>query len=194
MSISPPASYKIYAHKEVHMFTQPTTQLAQWQDFKVKSEVDIVFDIVQQKGWKGCEIFGYGDMITQPLESMGWKLIPADLYEYNIPAEGVDRVLQTINAGVRIKGVIIADDDRRVVPPPTPARPNVSLPSAATVVSFIGMILLGLFVVAGVIAIAPLFILGLVLGPALAYDPKLIILVDDGNGGTVWISVLTWYD
>ena len=106
------------------MFTQPTTQLVQWQDFKVKSEVDIVFEIAQQKGWKDCEIFGHGDMITQPLESMGWKLIPADLYEYSIPAEGVDRVLQTINAGVRIKGVIIADDERSSVPPPAPARPE----------------------------------------------------------------------
>ena len=101
------------------MFTQPNTQLVQWQDFKVRSEVDVVLEIAHQKGWKDCEIFGNGDMITQPLESMGWKLIPADLYEYSIPAEGVDRVLQTINAGVRIQGVIIADDNRRKEPPPT---------------------------------------------------------------------------
>ena len=112
------------------MFTQPTTQLVQWQDFKVKSEVDIVLEIAHQKGWKDCEIFGHGDMITQPLESKGWKLIPADLYEYSIPAEGVDRVLKTINAGVRIKGVIIADDERKSAPPPAPARPSISLPSA----------------------------------------------------------------
>ena len=41
-----------------------------------------------------------------------------------------------------------------------------------------------------VIAFAPLMLLG----AATDYDPKLIILVDDGNGGTVWVSLLTWYE
>ena len=184
------------------MFTQPTTQLVQWQDFKVKSEADIVFEIAQQKGWSDCEIFGSGDMITQPLESMGWKLVPADLYEYSIPAEGVDRVLQIINAGIQIKGVIIADDERGTVPPPTPARNLVALPSITSVVTLIGKALLGLIVLAGiiallagVIALAPLLLLGALFGGGdLDYDPKLIVLVDGGNGDTVWISLFTWYE
>jgi hypothetical protein len=129
------------------------------------------------------------------LESMGWKLIPADLYEYSIPAEGVDRVLQIINAGVRIQGVIIADDKRRKEPPPTPVKPVDALPSVTTVMSFIGKVLLGLIVAAGVIAIAPhILIIGAVLALSASFDPKLIILVDDGNGGTAWVSLLTWYD
>ncbi len=53
------------------MFTESTTQQVQWQDFIVKSEVDVVFEMARQKGWKDCEIFGYGDMITQPLEFKG---------------------------------------------------------------------------------------------------------------------------
>lgn len=32
------------------------------------------------------------------------------------------------------------------------------------------------------------------LGAALVYDPKLVILIDDGNGGTIWVSLYTWYD
>jgi len=205
MSISTPVAYKLIIQKEAHMFTQPTTQLVQWQDFKLKREADIVFEIAQQKGWSDCEIFGSGDMITQPLDSMGWKLVPADLYEYSIPAEGVDRVLQVINAGIRIKGVIIADDERGTAPPPTPPRQHISLPSAATVVTWIGTALLGLIMVAGIIALlagavvlAPFLLLGALLnrGPYydLDYDPKLIILVDGGNGDTVWISLLTWYE
>jgi hypothetical protein len=207
------------------MFTQPTTQQVQWQDFKVISEVDLVLKIAQQNGWKDCEIFGYGDMITQPLESMGWNLIPADLFEYSIPDEGVDRILQILNTGVRIQGVIVADDQRKTNPPPTPAKPVVSLPSARIIFSLIGKALLrsvaitgavlrglalvaivggallgltmaagavlhGLTMAAGVLICAPL----LLLCAALSHDPKLIILVDDGNGGTVWISVLTWFD
>ena len=185
------------------MFTHPTSQMVQWQDFKVKSEVDVVFEIAQQKGWKDCEIFGHGDMITQPLKSMGWKLIPADLYEYSIPAEGVEGY-QTINAEVRIQGIIIADDERSSEPPPTPARPGISLPSASTVAAFIGKALLRLVMVIGVIALialvgvmlvyaavflAPLILLAAISGPQVIgtdYDPKLIILVDDGKGETVW--------
>jgi hypothetical protein len=211
--------YKLIVHEEVQMFTQPTTQQVQWQDFKVISEVDLVLKIAQQNGWKDCEVFGYGDMITQPLESMGWNLIPADLFEYSIPDEGVDRILQILNAGVRIQGVIVADDQRKTNPPPTPAKLMVSLPSKrtgfsmigkalqglTTVFSNIGKALLGLTIVAivaGVLIYLPWLILGtalilgipLILGTAMDYDPKLIILVDDGNGGTVWISVLTWFD
>ena len=189
MSISTPAEYNLIVHKEVRMFTKPTTQVVQWQDLKVKSEVDIVFGIAQQNGWKDCEIFGHGDMITQPLESMGWKLIPADLYEYSIPAEGAERVLQTINAGVRIKGVIIADDQQRKISPPAPTESEVSLPSVESVLSFLGKA----FLVVGAIVISPLIFLGAVFS-VFTFDPKLIILVDDGNGDTVWVSLLTWYE
>jgi hypothetical protein len=183
------------------MITQPTTGQVQWQDFKVISDVDLVLKIAQQKGWKDCEIFGYGDMITKPMESLGWKLIPFDLCEYSIPAEGVGRILQLINAGVRIKGVIFADDIRRINPPPTPAKPVVSLPPARTVFSFLGKALLGVAAVAGVVILGLTLVSGfiflapiLILSAALGQDPKLIILVDDGNGRTVWISVLTWFD
>ena len=183
------------------MFTQPTTQQVQWQDLKVISEADLVLKIAQQNGWKDCEIFGSGDMITQPLESMGWNLIPADLFEYSIPDAGVDRILQIINAGVRIQGVIIADDLRKTKPPLIPAKPGVSLPSTRTVFSILGKLLLGFIVIIWVALFGFTFVVGalifaplLILGAAFDHDPKLIILVDDGNGGLAWISVLTWFD
>ena len=196
------------------MFTQPTTKLVQWQDFKVRSELDLVMEIAQQKGWKDCEIFGHGAMITEPLETTGWKLIPADQFKYSIPAEGVERVLQTIHAGVRIQGVIIADDERRTAPaptvpsaPPAPAAPELaepkaSLPSAETVLKFLGKILFEMIKIVCFIVFLPFLVLGAIVnsggstsgGDDTDYDPKLIILVDDGNGSTVWISVLTWYD
>lgn len=192
------------------MFTQPNTQLVKWQELTVLSEVDLVFQIAQQNGWKDCEIFGYGDMITQPSESMGWNLIPADLYEYSIPAEGVDRILQILNAGIHIQGVIIADDQRKANTPPTPTKPVVSLSSFRKVLTLLGKALLGLLGIALVATFGLVFIAGtLIFAPLLIldaainhgsnlidwdYDPKLIILVDDGNGGTSWVSILTWFD
>ena len=194
------------------MSDQIITQQVRWQDLKVRNEIDVVLEIAKKEGWEDCEIFGYGDMITQPQESKGWKLIPADLYKYSIPTEGVGRLHQVINAGVRVRGVIIADDKRRTAHPPTPAKPRVSLPSVKTIVSsvmsFLGKVFLGLICVAAVIALisfialslihfAPIvIILGLIagLGASVNYDPKLVILVDDGKGGTVWVSLFTWYD
>ena len=121
-----------------------------------------------------------------------------------------------------MQGVIIADDERRTETPPAPAKPKISLPSVTEILSFIGRalsglgralvglgkVLVGLIIVAGVIAFistiassviyfAPIMIiLGLIVaaGSSTSYDPKLVILVDDGKGGTVWVSVFTWYD
>jgi hypothetical protein len=227
-----------------------------WQDLKVRSGLDIVFDIAKQEGWKDCEIFGSGAMITQPQESMGWKLIPADLYEDSIPPEAIARLHQIINAGVRVQGVIIADDERSVVPipaaMPAPSKRKVSLPSVRPILTgirkaFLGLLhlaravvslfgsallgfihaveavlsfslkaLLGLIRIVGVVALVWFFAYALIhfgvavlliggfialvagagsgTGSRISYDPKLIILVDDGEGGTTWISLFTWYD
>jgi hypothetical protein len=202
-----PSFVEFDCSKEIQMHTQMIRQQVRWQDLTVRSEVDIVLEIAKKEGWEDCEIFGHGDMITQPQESMGWKLIPADLYKYSIPTEGVARLHKILNAGVRVQGVIIADDERRTEPPLTPAKPKVSLPSVRTVVSFIGKAFLRLICVAGAITLVSLFAISLIYllpviflgllagaGAGLAYDPKLVILVDDGTGGTVWISLFTWYD
>lgn len=187
------------------MTTLPVALQVRWQDLKVRNEIDVVLEIAQKEGWKDCEVFGYGDMITQPQESKSWKLIPADLYKYSIPTEGVGRLNQVINAGVRVQGVIIADDERRKEPPLAPAKPEVLLSPVKKNVSIIGKVLRGLICVAGVIAlisliahfliyIVPIFFLGLLISAGTSYDPKLVILVDDGKGGTVWVSLFTWYD
>ena len=189
------------------MSTQMIKQQVRWQDLTVRSEVDIVLEIARKEGWEDCKIFGHGSMITQPQESMGWKLIPADQYKYSIPTKGVERLHQIINAGIQVQGVIIADDERRTEPTLTPAEPKVSLPSVKTVLSFIGKALFRLICVAGVIALVaflalsliyalPIILLGLLAGTGRSweYDPKLVILVDDGKGGTGWISLFTWYE
>jgi len=205
------------------MSTQTNTKQVQWQDLKVRSEVDVVLEIAKKKGWKDCEIFGYGDMITQPQESKGWKLIPADMYKYSIPSDGIARLHQIINAGVRIQGVIIADDERREETPRKPVRTKLSLPKFKAIVSsaisflsstisFLGRVFLGIIRVAGIVALIssialalihlwPIaIILGLVVAIGVSavrgveFDPKLVILVDDGEGGTTWVSLLTWYE
>jgi hypothetical protein len=220
------------------MTTQPITQQVRWQDLTVRSEIEVVLEIAKKAGWKDCEIFGHGDMITQPQESKSWKLIPADQYKYSIPTQAVARLHQIINAGIRVQGVIIADDQHRTEPAPAPAparirvqgviiaddqhrtepapapvRPAVSHPSVRKGLPFIGKALIGLICIAGVIGViwllsmsliylVPMVILGLLMSGGSRsghyyyydYDPKLVILVDDGKGATVWVSLFTWYD
>lgn len=235
------------------MSTQMMTEQIRWQDLKVRGEIDIVFEIAKREGWDDCEVFGYGDMLTEPRESIGWDLIPADLYEHSIPPEAVGRLHQIIDAGIRVQGVIIADDQRKTPPAldptPEPANPRFSLSSlnpivtgigkavtgiiraagavasffgsalvglTGAVVALIGKALVGLLYAAGAIALIGVagymlihyFWLALPLGflflisaasdpdPSrrVKYDPKLVVLVDDGTGSTVWVSLYTWYD
>lgn len=109
------------------MSTQSIIQQVRWQDLKVRSDAEIVFELAKKEGWEDCEVIGSGDMISEPQETTGWKLIPADVYEGKIPAEAVERLYQVIVAGIRVRGVIIADDERATPPPPAPARPRISL-------------------------------------------------------------------
>jgi hypothetical protein len=205
-----------YHSKELPMSTQSIIQQVRWQDLKVRSDLEVVLELAKKEGWEDCEVFGSGDMITEPQESRGWKLIPADVYEGKIPAEAANRLYQVIVAGIRVRGVIIADDERGTPPPPAPApapipaQPEVSLPSIEPILSFLGKALFTLICAAGIIAVlaalaasllyaAPILILfGLFSGtgsaPGTEYDPKLVILVDDGAGGTAWVSLFTWYD
>ncbi len=123
------------------MTTKTIAEQVRWQDLKIQSKLDNVLEIAKKEGWNDCEVFVYGDMITKPQESKGWKLIPADLYKYSIPIHAVRRLHQIINSGVRAHGVIIADDERRMEP--GPAKPTVSLPAVKPIMSWIRKILLG---------------------------------------------------
>lgn len=199
------------------MSAQSIIQQVRWQDLRVHSEVDVVFEIARKEGWEDCEIFGYGDMITKPHEITGWELLPADLYEGSIPTEGVMRILRIIEAGVRIQGVVIADDRRKTDRSIATTRYEVLSSTIKTAISFVSRALaglskalVGLFRIVGVIALISLsayllihygiakIILGLVilvsLGSSVAYDPKLVVLVDDGRGGLTWVSVFTWFE
>jgi hypothetical protein len=191
------------------MSTQTITPQVRWQDFNVRTETDTVLEMARRKGWQDCEIFGSGAMITQPREEQGWTLIPADGYEYSIPPEAADRLLQVINAGVRVQGVIIADDQRREAPapPPEPVSPAKPLEWFKPLAAGAGKALLWLAGAAAILALfvgmasimilaAPVLIGMMMLGGStgMAYDPKLVILVDDGSGGSTWISLFTWYE
>ena len=52
------------------MSTQTLGPQVRWQDLRMRSEIELVLEIAKQQGWDDCEVFGSGDMITQPQDSM----------------------------------------------------------------------------------------------------------------------------
>jgi hypothetical protein len=191
------------------MLTKTTEQML----FQVMSDdMFLLSEAVSQN-----ERFWEGEMIEAPVDVNGWRLIPADQYEYSIPAEAVERVLHLVNSGVKLKGVVIADDVRSpqikknqpaprhtrqtVQPKPEPTPIEFDWDAAGKVLKVLG--LMGLAVAAVVTMswlLAALVTIGtgllvatLIIG-ALAFDPKLIVLISDGDGGTIWVSLYTWYD
>jgi hypothetical protein len=179
-------------------------------EFQVMTEdMMLINDLAAKHGWSDINVFGKGDMIGSPKIANHWKLIPADLSESTIPTEAMHRVYIAYKAGVRIKGVIIADDERRPASAPASKMQtheiNQAMEKADQVGSVMLKVLLGLalatvavVVVSALAAIlvalgtALLVIAGI--GTALVYDPQLVILIDDGSGGMIWVSLYTWYD
>ena len=187
--------------KGVAMLTKTTDQVL----FQVMSDdMFLLSEIASQNGWTDVERFWQGEMINTPIDVNGWKLIPADQYEHSIPAEAVERVLLLVNSGVQIQGIVIADDLRihqvqKIQPEPTPIQINWDVVKAVlkvlgTIVAVIAAIvtLSSLLAILATVGMGLLVVTGIV--AAVAFDPKLIVLISDGNGETVWFSLYTWYD
>jgi len=197
------------------MFTKTTNQF----QFQVMSDdMYLLSELASRNGWDDVERFWQGEMITMPMEVKGWKLIPADQYKYSIPSEAVGRVFELLNAGVKIQGIVIADDIRSYDAKQKPAKPSpqkadpkprkdtfepvqINWDFVLTIFKILGVItaviaavitLSALLAVIATVGVGILVVAG-ILG-ALAFDPKLIVLISDGNGGTIWVCLYTWFE
>ena len=180
------------------------------QEFQVMTEdMMLINDLAAKHGWADIEVFGKGDMVGSPKIANHWKLIPADLYESTIPTEARQRVYIAYKAGVQIKGVVIADDERKPASPPASKDKTIEINQAMEKADQFGSVMLKVLLGLAVAAVTAVVISALAailvtigtglliltgLGAVLSLDPKLVILIDDGNGGTIWVSLYTWYD
>lgn len=189
------------------MSKQTVTKQVRWQDLRVRNDIDLVWNLAHEQGWEDCEIFGYGNMITNTQEEMGWELIPADLYKYSIPAEGLRRVHTLVNQGVRIHGIIIADDQHKNEISQKGTQSKESSTTKREIFPYWGKAIPALIFSAVIVSLfslsfttilflTPLITLILLLGSALnlEFDPKLIVILEDDNKDKVWVSLFTWYD
>ena len=96
------------------MLTEKNTICIASPKYRVMSDdMMILNDLVSKYNWKDVEVFGQGDMIGSLVVANHWTLTPADYYQYSIPIEAMQRIYLAHKAGVQIKGVVIADDERK---------------------------------------------------------------------------------
>ena len=119
------------------------------------------------------EVIGSGEMPTSPIQCGEWWVMPAEQYKGKIPIEIQQKMFAFLNQGCKYKGLLIADDMRKVEKekPKVPVQTKtVNTPGVD-----VGAIFAGIFQI--------MFSL-------LLFDPMLIAVLDDGR----WICLGTWFD
>lgn len=119
------------------------------------------------------EVIGGGVMPTIPTQIGDWWVMPAQEYKGKIPKEANEKLFSLINSGVKIKGILIADDLKKVEPKIQKEQGKVTTKRSA------GPLLGGL-------GTGLLYIMA----AALTFNPMLVAVLEDGR----WICLHAWWD
>ena len=141
-------------------------------------------------GLENVRKVGDGGLITQPVETKGWLVMPPDMYDGIIPRPAWEAA-ETLTKGIAIKGFLIADDKRAIEQRERRQEMANRLKSVnwTNIASTTGRVAGVIAVVGLVISFVPA-VLGLALiGVALTYDPLLIAVTEDDQ----WICVYEWW-
>jgi hypothetical protein len=169
-----------------------TKETIRWQDFEVRVDVvGSVFEILEENGYKANKDYGYfghGEMITEITDRGEWKLFPSELYDKTIPPWAMQRVSTLINAGIHIKGLVIADDIKRYTEQPEKPKPFKlpNLPDVSKIVQFV----LGVIGVAAAAVAWGVFFLAMACLSLLSIDPYLVVVCEDSS----WIYVAEFFN
>lgn len=128
------------------------------------------------------EVIGQGGMIYKPCQIGEWWVMPANLYQGEIPPEAQAKFLEFKKKRAPVIGYLIADDMRKVIreqeeqvhPVYVEPQQPVTGETAGSMLSGIGQAILWMFGVTF----------------ALVFDPMLIAVLEDGR----WICLAYWFD
>jgi len=138
------------------------------------------------------KVVGFGDVPHEPYYKDEWWFDPL-ISESTIPKDALDRLEIIRQAGIRVKGIILAHEAPRILGAPGPMKEpktaqntktndNVGydvLPTLKTVVGVLAGVLGAALAVAGIFFIV-----------AIRLDPALIVVLEDGTH----LEVMTWYE
>jgi hypothetical protein len=184
-----------------------------------RDAVSEVSAIARREGWTKVCVMGVMNMIDHPQYIGDWAIYPKDQFPHRIPAEGLERLRTIINAGIKIKGVVVMDDPRhhplptKLLPPPDPRRriniPDVELPQIELpevdwgfvfgttlkillgTMAAVAAVVVGAFLIAAILAVGTAMLVLAGVAAALVYDPELAIITSEGSH---LISIFSWED
>lgn len=147
---------------------------------KQTEQVKKVFAVAEREHYKFQVLGNIGTgMIECPFYYNQWWYIPIEQDKSIIPDTAFDRVDKIRQAGIPIKGLIVAHEAPRLLASPKRQRKPIEWQK-------VGDVAVTVIMVFGTITA----LLGYVLVTAVLYDPALIVVLDDGT----WICVCTWLD
>ena len=125
----------------------------------------------------GFEVIGHGVMPTKPMQIGEWWVVPADQYDSTIPPEAYKKLNALINRGIKIKGVFVADDIKKIKAKEEKERKKKEAVEqvAGTFLEILGTVAM---------AIGYLFVM------AFSFDPMLVAVLEDGS----YVCLYSWYD
>ncbi len=159
---------------------------------KISQDTKDVMSLARKKHW-GFRVLGDRGMIPNPIFLFGWWFIPLEQDKLVIPARANRRVQELLNAGVRIKGVIVAHQSTYCLPAPKAEPKPKPQPKPKKELDWqplIKTITVALQITLGM-ATAVLYAVGIVLSVGvqmILIDPALIVVLEDGT----WVEVMSW--
>jgi hypothetical protein len=124
-------------------------------------------------------VLGTMGVIPQPVYKDEWWYLPYEP-DINIPEKALKRA-EILKSEIPIKQMIVAHEAPLLLCAPAPKKKE--LPEIGSVVGIA-------FKTAGVVLLAMFSLVGLFFTSAVAVDPALIVVLEDGT----WVEVMRWYE
>lgn len=139
-------------------------------DFKIQTILD------------NYEVIGSGPMITTPCQIGEWWVTPLKDYKGQIPADIQQKLNEFLSSGVKIEGLLVADDmrDIRIKRAQEAKRKETQMQAVEA----------GVLIAVNILGRVALGFVYLMAAALFAVDPMLIAVLPDGR----WICLGSWYD
>lgn len=183
---------------------QVETAVIRQQAFVESMDTQNLLMLGRKKGWR-LHILGQAPIPVESIRLGDWLLVPAEKDTSPIPDRAWQRLQALFAAGIRPQGFVVVHEAPKLLPPPSGsefadlqglirgAQFKSALKTVATVLSVVGgalAVVSGVIVIAilTVLAAAAVFTVGALIAGAIALDPILIAVMDDGT----WIEIDRW--
>jgi len=157
----------------------------------------------EQRGWNFF-VLGQAPLPTEPVRLDNWLVTPVELDSSSVPARTLERVHHIYASGLRPKGFVLVHEAPKLLAAPLTSTSRSTSKDLSTLLSnptvqkvgivvalavgaavLVGLVLLAL---ALVVAVASMALMAMLVFGAVALDPILVAVTEDGY----WVEVDRW--